>query len=139
MDIPNLVKKNTEKKRTIPLLNIVFILLLISGSILVGFFLGRGQKKDIGDILGEEKKTVLQEKKDLIPSPGLVLGTMTNAVEKTMQETIKRFTTVITYTASKSAETISDTIFDSTVGTVLKQINSLPIKQQEDIRRNICK
>ena len=128
MDIPNLIEKNKVKNRRIPLLNILFILLLISGSILVGFFLGRGQKKDFGDILGEEKKMSLQENKDLIPSPGFVLRTMTSGAEKTMQETIKRFTTVITDTASKSAENISNVLFDSTVGTVLKQINNLPQK-----------
>jgi len=141
MEIPNLIKKNSEKKQVIPLLNIAFILLLVLGSIIVGFFVGKGQNIDKGDILGEKKQTLFKKMEDrgLVPSPGSVLGSMTNGVEKTLQETLRRFTSVITDTASKSAENVSNTLFDSTVGTVLKQIDKLPEKQQEDIRRNICK
>lgn len=141
MEIPNLIKKNTEKKRAIPLLNIIFILLLILASITVGFFVGRGRNIDSGDILGEKKQVVPQKTTDnsFVPSPGSVLGTMSGGIEKTLQDTLKRFTSVITDTASKSAENVSDTIFDSTVGTVLQQIDKLPEKQREDIKRNICK
>jgi len=140
MEIPNLIKKSTEKKRTIPLLNIIFILLLICASIIVGFFVGRGQNIESGDILGEKKQITPQKtaNNSLAPSPGSLLGTMSNGVEKTLQDTLKHFTSVITDTASKSANSVSDTIFDSSVGTVLKQIDKLPEKQRDDIKRNIC-
>jgi len=141
MEITNLIKKNNNNKRGIRLINILFILLLIMGSVVVGYAFGKGQDKDVGDILGEKKQTALRKTKEnnSNSSSGSVLGSMTTGVEKTLQDSIKRLTSIITDTASKSAENVTDAFFDSTVGTVLKQINKLPEKQQEDIRRNICK
>ena len=45
----------------------------------------------------------------------------------------------INKTANQATESISDYVFDNTVGNLLKQIDKLPEKQREDIKRNICK
>ena len=41
--------------------------------------------------------------------------------------------------SSQSAKTVSDFIFDSTVGNFLKQIEKLPEEQREKIKEEICK
>jgi hypothetical protein len=141
MDIPNLIDKNKTKKRQIKMINVIFVTLLVVGSLLVGFYVGKGRDNEKGDVLGEKKRVVLQKPTTSLPavSMGSVLGTMSNQTGQTFQDAIKRLTSIITDTASKSAQNVSNTLFDNTVGTVLKQINNLPAKQQEDIRRNICK
>lgn len=141
MDIPNLIEKKKEVRRTIPLLNVIFILLLIGGSILVGFFVGKRQVNDTGTVLGVKKEDDQKkvEENNSFSTLGKVLGVMTNGVGTSLQNSVKQISSVITDTASKSAENVTDAFFDSTVGTVLKQIDKLPEKQQEDIKRNICK
>lgn len=140
MDIPNLIEKKKEVKRTIPLLNVIFIFLLIGGSILVGFVVGKKQGNNSGNILGVQKQEDIKKngEKKSFPSMQSVLGTMTNGMGASLQNSVKQISSVITDTASKSAENVTDALFDSTVGTVLKQIDKLPEKQQEDIKRNIC-
>jgi hypothetical protein len=41
--------------------------------------------------------------------------------------------------ASQSAKTVSDFVFDSTVGNLLRQIEKLPKEQKEKIREEICR
>lgn len=41
--------------------------------------------------------------------------------------------------ASQSAKTVSDFVFDSTVGNLLKQIEKLPNEQREKIKEVICR
>lgn len=41
--------------------------------------------------------------------------------------------------ASQSAKTISDFVFDSTLGNILKQIEKLPKEQREKIKEEICR
>lgn len=41
--------------------------------------------------------------------------------------------------ASKSAGTVEGFVIDSTVGGIVKQVDKLPKKQQEDIRKALCK
>jgi hypothetical protein len=41
--------------------------------------------------------------------------------------------------ASQSAKTVSDFVFDSTLGNILKQIEKLPKEQREKIKEEICR
>ena len=44
-----------------------------------------------------------------------------------------------TQLATQSAKTVSDVVFDSTLGNFLKQIEKLPKEQREKIKEEICK
>jgi predicted transcriptional regulator len=78
----------------------------------------------IDSILNEGKKTVEDLKQKGQEFGGQVLSVME---EKANQ------------IASQSAKTVSDFVFDSTLGNILKQIEKLPKEQREKIKEEICR
>jgi len=83
-------------------------------------------KKDfsIDEVLNQGKKTV----DDLKQKGEVVAGQILGVVEDKAGQI-----------ASQSAKTVSDFVFDSTVGNLLKQIEKLPETQREKIKENICR
>jgi hypothetical protein len=77
----------------------------------------------IDSILNQGKKTVEDLKQKGQEFGGQVLSVME---EKATQ------------IASQSAKTVSDFVFDSTLGNILKQIEKLPKEQREKIKEEIC-
>jgi hypothetical protein len=78
----------------------------------------------IDSILNQGKKTVEDLKQKGQDFGGQVLSVME---EKATQ------------IASQSAKTVSDFVFDSTLGNILKQIEKLPKEQREKIKEEICR
>jgi hypothetical protein len=78
----------------------------------------------IDSILNEGKKTVDDLKQKGEEMAGQVLGIVE---DKAVQ------------LASQSAKTVSDFVFDSTVGNLLRQIEKLPKEQREKIKEVICR
>jgi len=78
----------------------------------------------IDSILNQGKKTVEDLKQKGQEFGGQVLSVME---EKATQ------------IASQSAKTVSDFVFDSTLGNILKQIEKLPKEQREKIKEEICR
>lgn len=58
--------------------------------------------------------------------------------ENVLSNVLGEVTSYVSGVASQSAETVSNYVFDNTVGNLIKQIDKLPQKQQEDIKRNLC-
>lgn len=139
MEMENILKKKKGTEKSIPLGNALFILLLIISSIGVGFVLGQKKNSVTPSIARASLQKQVSTKDNAFSTLGSVLGTVTSGAEERLKNMVNQFTETITNTASQSAKQVSDAVFDSTVGTVLKQIDKLPAKQQEDIRRNICK
>jgi len=83
-------------------------------------------KKDfsIDEVLNQGKKTV----DDLKQKGEVVAGQILGVVEDKAGQI-----------ASQSAKTVSDFVFDSTLGNLLKQIEKLPETQREKIKENICR
>jgi hypothetical protein len=78
----------------------------------------------IDSILNQGKKTVEGLKQKGEEMAGQVLGIVE---DKAVQ------------LASQSAKTVSDFVFDSTVGNLLRQIEKLPREQREKIKEEICR
>jgi len=78
----------------------------------------------IDEVFNQGKKTVEDLKEKGEEMAGQVLGIVE---DKAVQ------------LASQSAKTVSDFVFDSTLGNILKQIEKLPESQREKIKEEICR
>jgi len=107
------------------------LLLLIAGAFYVS--LKPQVIKDRPSVLGESTKTNIKKEGEKI------VGSLTETATQSINDMVAAATRLVGNTATKSAQTISDYIFDNTVGNLLKQIDKLPPDQQENIRRSICK
>lgn len=73
----------------------------------------------------QKKQSLVKLAKDTVTDlGGSVLGTATEYMSNI---------------ASKSAGTVEGLVIDSTVAGIVKQVDKLPKKQQEDIRKALCK
>ena len=121
-------------------LKILFLLFLIVASLFGNYYFynkikekpevlsatKENKKNDfsIDEVFNKGKKTVDDLKQKGEEVAGQVLGIVE---DKAVQ------------LASQSAKTVSDFVFDSTLGNILKQIEKLPKEQREKIKEEICR
>ena len=121
-------------------LKILFLLFLIGASLFGNYYFynkikekpevlsatKKNKKNDfsIDEVFNKGKKTVEDLKEKGEEMAGQVLGIVE---DKAVQ------------LASQSAKTVSDFVFDSTLGNILKQIEKLPESQREKIKEEICR
>lgn len=128
-------KLQPEKKdKSLILKFIIVLLLLVTGIILsrIPF-----KKKSQDTILGAETKQI--DLKETGKTFEKIIDQEMEKAKKSMDDVLGEATSFVTDTASRSAETVTDFIFDNTVGSIVKQINKLPEKQQEEIKERVCK
>ena len=121
-------------------LKMLFLLFLIGASLYGNYYFYNKakQKPDVLSATKENKKnnlsidSILNEGKktvdDLKQKGEKVAGQILGAVEDRAVQL-----------ASQSAKTVSDFVFDSAVGNLLKQIEKLPESQREKIKEVICR
>lgn len=138
-------KKKADKANTknIFYIKIGLIMALVLSGVILAFLASKRlpQKKEV---LGTEDKistteNLFNQAEDFanqtkITTEGLISKTVSNV----LSETTKVLTNTINETASKSAETVTDYIFNNTIVNVIKQIDNLPEKQKEEIKKQIC-
>jgi len=133
-----LLKKNMMNKFFY--LKIISLLFLIGASLYANYYFSNKIKEkpnisstikknsknnlSIDTMLDQGKKTVNDLKQKGEEAVSQVLGVV--------EDRVVEF-------SSQSAKTVSDFIFDSTVGNFLKQIEKLPEEQREKIKEEICK
>jgi hypothetical protein len=121
-------------------LKILFLLFLIGASLFGNYYFynkikekpevlsaTKENKKNnfsIDEVFNQGKKTVEDLKEKGEEMAGQVLGIVE---DKAVQF------------ASQSAKTVSNFVFDSTVGNLLRQIEKLPREQREKIKEEICR
>ena len=121
-------------------LKIIFLLFLIVASLFGNYYFynkikekpevlsatKENKKNDfsIDEVFNKGKKTVDDLKQKGEEVAGQVLGIVE---DKAVQ------------LASQSAKTVSDFVFDSTLGSILKQIEKLPKEQREKIKEEMCR
>ena len=131
-------QKNSASK--ISTFRIVFILFIIAGVFLFDYFVKN--KKPATQVLGEEAKSE-KNKEPIVDDIKKQAEETANQAVKSLGEVVDSVlndaTKYLNITASKSAETVKDYVFDNTVGTLLKQIDKLPDKQKEEVKQEICK
>ena len=119
----------------------IFLLLFLIGSSLYGNYYFYNNIKQKPEVLSatEEKK-----EKKLFFEPIIDQGKKTvDDLKQKGEEMVNQVLGVVedkaAQIASQSAKTVSDFVFDSTVGNLLKQIEKLPNEQREKIKEEICK
>ena len=121
-------------------LKILFLLFLIGASLFGNYYFynkikekpevlsatKKNKKNDfsIDEVFNKGKKTVDDLKQKGEEVAGQVLGIVEDKA---------------VLFASQSAKTVSDFVFDSTLGNILKQIEKLPKEQREKIKEEICR
>ncbi|NTU74487.1 hypothetical protein HGB07_10280 [Candidatus Roizmanbacteria bacterium] len=90
-----------------------------------------------------QKGQVIGERTSL-PTP--TISMIPVSASSLLQESASKFQTIANSVASEakqvtsqSAENVTDYVFQSTVGNVVKQIKKLPDKQQNEIKEILCK
>jgi len=133
--------KPLEKPNKQYLPKIIFILiLLLSGSFL--FKNALLKKNTLENTLGAE--TAFQESKSNVSLDEMkkqgeeMFSQVNNTVQKEAGTVLGNFSNLVSNTASNSATTIKEYIFENTVTTVLKEINKLSEKDQDLIKKQIC-
>lgn len=113
--------------------------LIVFALLVVGIVLNKWPTKKINTnkILGMETKNKisLEKKGEDLKS---VLDNEMDKAKNSLDNVLGETTSFIASTASKSAEIVTDFIFDNTVGNIIKQINKLPEKQQQEIKERVC-
>jgi len=117
---------------------IILKLIILVCLIATGFTLATIAKKII---LTKKPQNVLGDTvaKELKKSGSNLLDEINTNTQAWANDILGVATKTINKTANQATESISDYVFDNTVGNLLKQIDKLPEKQREDIKRNICK
>jgi len=114
--------------------------LIVFALLAVGIVLNKWPTKKINTnkILGAETASKINLEKKGKDLKNVIDNEMDKA-KNSLDDVLGEATSFIASTASKSAEAVTDFIFDNTVGSIVKQINKLPEKQQQEIKERVCK
>ena len=114
--------------------------LIVFALLAVGIVLNKWPTKKIktNKILGAETASKINLEKKGKDLKNVIDNEMDKA-KNSLDDVLGEATSFIASTASKSAEAVTDFIFDNTVGSIVKQINKLPEKQQQEIKERVCK
>lgn len=131
--------ENKEQKGKLPFFRMIFFITLLTFVIYIGQIIEKNYKTE--KVLGAETKNsggvkILDEINDKIKG---IFAQSVKTAEKSVDGVIDEAMQYATETASKSAEAVKDSIFQSTVGIIIKQIDKLPNKQKEEIKNQVCK
>lgn len=134
------IKKLNEEKqgnKPFPIFRAIFLFLIILLGLLGSYVLGTKhpqKKQEQGFVLGEQIK-----KKGVVESA--VKGVVDQSVkqlEKGTQGLVKEAQKVVTDTVNQTSNEARGFVFDNTVGKLLETIHTLPIQEQERVKKYIC-
>jgi hypothetical protein len=135
--------KPVEKSNRGLIIRVILISFLILGGLAFNRFYPLFNRERSGGVLGTGSKSSASKEGTPIlqvveEKAGQVVNTVVDRVEEAGGQILGEAEDFVADTASKSAEAAKDFIFDSTVGNLLKQVDKLPDKEKEDVKRNIC-
>ncbi len=132
----------THKVQTLKILMVIFAI----GIGILGTSYLKNRPTDKPDVLGQATTTDSQQTSDEFIPLNEIKDKVGDLVQNYIDQTKKvidtaefQTTKFIEQTASKSAEAVQHTIIQNTVGPLIKQIEKLPVKEQEELKKNICK
>ena len=129
MAIKPLEKADNRENRRLGL-KIGFLIILLAAGFLLSKLIPKNTNKENNNILGAQEIS----NGDKPP----VAEKATQFIQNTADSVINNAVDSITSLASQSAATVTDTVITNTVINAVKQIDKLPIRQQEEIRQAIC-
>ncbi len=101
----------------------------------------RNKQMKSKEVLGTEKSVEVDKPistEEVYNRGKAIANDVVTQSENVLSNVLGEVTSYVSGVASQSAETVSNYVFDNTVGNFIKQINKLPKEQQEDIKRNLC-
>ncbi|MDO8610731.1 MAG: hypothetical protein Q7R95_09370 [bacterium] len=129
--------KPIEKKQIKGLVpKILFIIFLVGFGMVANQIFAKWQQKQPSVLGIEQQSKQLTQKLQIDPQQ--LIDAVSNSAQGISNQTIKSTTQTITDVATKSATTISDVIFDNTIGKLLDQVKNLPQPEREKIKKEIC-
>lgn len=132
--IKSLEEKNNNK---ISVAKAVFLSIIFILPIIFSFKVKRVNAPDVlGEKSSRKKSFNLETIKENINAK---INKSFEEVKEKSQETLKEVGEVISETASKSAQNLTNFVFDQAISNILKEVEKLPKDQQEKIKEKICK
>ena len=131
--------KSIEKSNNGIKIRLVVVTFLIAGGIIFNAAWISRKNTNKENVLGNESE---RKKITVTPIEEKVGDWVDGAVSKTEEtagSVLGELTQTVIDIATQSAKKATDFVFDSTVGNVVKQVEKLPEKQQEEIKKEICK
>lgn len=122
-----------DKKKKFPVGRLMIVFLILGVSAFIYMLSNYRQSKQEGDILGETtpKENLIDKTK--------VLSEVKNQVEKTVSDLLNRSGSAVKDSATESVGKVKETVIVNTLETVTKQIEKLPVEDQEKVKESICK
>jgi len=119
----------------------VFLLLVLIGASVYGNYYFYNRKKESSEVLSmdKENKKVNFSVDEVLSRGRKTVDDLKQKGEEMVGEVLGLVEDKATQLATQSAKTVSDVVFDSTLGNFLKQIEKLPKEQREKIKEEICK
>lgn len=120
-------------------------LFLVLGFIAVPIVFSQVLKKNNKDILGTEIKTLVNTSEDTKPiaeeiqeKTNEITKSAGQIVQDAVESVLGEATNVVSNVASKSADALTEFVFQNTVAPLIKQIEKLPEKQKEEVKKAVC-
>jgi hypothetical protein len=122
-------------------LKIFLLLLSISGSVLGNYYFLNRSSKAQPTILASKSanKKNISSLNEIIDKGKRTINDLKEKGEEIGGQVLSVMEEKATQIATQSAKTVSDFVFDSTVGNLLRQIEKLPREQRERIKEEICR
>lgn len=133
-------KEKDKKPLTVYYFKFALFILLIGGVLILGKIAERNVRNQ--KVLGTEIKKITNTRSltdEIKQQTEKMAKDLTQSTQKIIDNVLGEATKAITNTASSGAIALTDYVFDSTVGNLVKQIDKLSTRQQEEIKKNICK
>lgn len=131
--------KSIEKSNNGIKVRLAIITFLIAGGIIFNAAWVSRKNTTNENVLGNESE---RKKITVTPMEKKVEEWVDGTVSKTEEmagSVLGELTQTVIDTATQSAQKATDFVFDSTVGSIVKQVEKLPQNQQEEIKKEICK
>jgi apolipoprotein N-acyltransferase len=123
-----------------PIVKIVLVASLVTIGLVLGAIASTKSKKNMEEIKGDfVQKSVTQNTKQKEDS---IINTAKKTVADTQARTgsvLGTATQFVSETVSKAADTVSSLVTQNTGEEIKKQMDKLPKKQQEELKKEICK
>lgn len=120
-------------------------LFLVLGFIAVPIVFSQVLKRNDKNILGTEIKNIVDIPEDTKPiaeeiqeKTNEITKSAGQIVQDAVESVLGEATNVVSNVASKSADALTEFVFQNTVAPLIKQIEKLPEKQKEEVKKAVC-
>ncbi|MFA5136436.1 MAG: hypothetical protein WC489_03505 [Patescibacteria group bacterium] len=135
-----IIKSIDGDSRKPSIIGVAVIIFLLLSAVIVSYAQLHKPSKDMRsrETDGAQQITNTDLVSDLTNSAGDVLGTVTEKTQKQVETVVEDTKSTILESASNSASTLKDYVWDNTAGLIIKELEKLPEDEQDKIKDQIC-